>query len=81
MSSRVIKGHYRKHCLKLFCFRGDTYEFGSSMYFLSKETKLDWGAAEHVCRRLGGDLARVDSAEEQEFLKEMLTSSRLSLKY
>ena len=76
----LIYARIHCHLGTQFYFRKAYGEYDGSLYFLSKETKLDWGAAEHICRRLGGDLARIDSQAEQNFVQTLLTTRKAAKK-
>lgn len=46
-------------------------------YVVEYEDKIKFRAAENKCKEIGGELANIDSPEEQEFLSGLATSEGL----
>ncbi|XP_060648964.1 C-type lectin 37Db-like [Drosophila nasuta] len=60
------------------CGNGQSQEYiriGEKYYFLG-ETSVNWYEAAHICRRLGGNLALIETAEEWQNISDYLTLNR-----
>ncbi|CAG5127967.1 unnamed protein product [Candidula unifasciata] len=54
------------------CYRGWEYNEGSCYGF--SDTQVSWAEAARVCQIFNGNLAEIDSEEENDFVKEFLQS-------
>ncbi|XP_011177217.1 C-type lectin 37Db-like [Zeugodacus cucurbitae] len=55
-------------------------QIGKKYYFINDLLKMNWFAASDYCRKLGGDLATIESHEELLALQEYILSKRVRLR-
>ena len=55
-------------------------QFGGKTYFVFQQ-EVTWHHADYLCKSMGGYVARVESLEEHEFLKNVLNSIENASKY
>ncbi|MCH7688127.1 MAG: C-type lectin domain-containing protein, partial [Planctomycetes bacterium] len=55
--------------------RPDTVEFGGHRYWVS-DKNLVWHDAQAACKKMGGHLVCIETAEEQEFLEKITVPSK-----
>ena len=60
---------------KIWFRREESKRLGSTVYYYSAEP-LTWGGAHHACRSIKGDLVRIDSVAEHNFVKQYLQEGK-----
>ena len=60
-------------------FRVDSERYGGATYMFSAND-YHWEAAQHACRMVNGNLVRINSAAEQNFIQTIMPKSTCSIK-
>lgn len=61
------------YLIRVYSCIADTIWFGTMYNYIYYKQKVSWGEARWVCQSLGGDLAKIDSAEDRDNIVALAT--------